>query len=324
LVAAFEAVDHYPALAESRDHLLSLLEDGRRSGIGEVVRSDVGLTVAVLRLANRSGPIADAAEAAELIGRAELEQLARRLPVFEFFPRTPFERSEPLRFALHAVAVQQAAARVAARVGYGAREELLTAALLHDVGKLAMAHAFPGYSESLSDAREAPDDRLAREHRELGTDHAEIGAELARRWGLPERLVETIRHHHDEAARGAPALLRFSDMLAHYREGEAVEPLQAHKAALSLGIGRDGLGALLYDLTYPLRDGAPDEQPSPLTARELDVLRELAAGKVYKQAAAALGVSVSTVRNHAHNAYRKLGVADRTQAVLLASERGWL
>ena len=81
----------------------------------------------------------------------------------------------------------------------------------------------------------------------------------------------------------------------------------------------------MYELMSPIgpRDTAPAE-PCPLTERELDVLRELATGKVYKQAASALGVSVSTVRNHAHNAYRKLRVADRTQAVMQASEHGWL
>jgi DNA-binding NarL/FixJ family response regulator len=36
------------------------------------------------------------------------------------------------------------------------------------------------------------------------------------------------------------------------------------------------------------------------------------------------GVSVSTVRTHLHNVYRKLGVPDRAQAVLRAAEKGWL
>ena len=37
-----------------------------------------------------------------------------------------------------------------------------------------------------------------------------------------------------------------------------------------------------------------------------------------------LGLEVSTVRSHAHSVYRKLGVVDRAQAVLIASGRGWL
>jgi putative nucleotidyltransferase with HDIG domain len=328
LAASFEALDHYPALSESRDRLLSLLERGSRKQLVELVRSDVGLTIALLRWANREagpagGSVASVAEAAEVSSRRELEELARGLPVFGFFPRTPFERSEPVEFALHAVAVQQAAARLAAAVEHPQLEELMTAALLHDVGRLAMEHAFPtnggGRRRPLS-----PEARLAHERDEFGTDHAQIGAELARRWRLPGRLVEAIRHHHDEDAQGAPALVRLSDLLAHYQQGDPVEPLQVHKAALAVGLGRDALGSLMYDLTYPIQPPQPAREPCPLTTRELDVLRELAAGKVYKQVASALGVSDSTVRNHAHNAYRKLGVADRAQAVVLASEHGWL
>ena len=59
-------------------------------------------------------------------------------------------------------------------------------------------------------------------------------------------------------------------------------------------------------------------------AREVDVLKRLAKGMVYKQIASELGLSTSTVRTHLHNIYGKLGAVDRAQAVLIATERGWL
>jgi DNA-binding NarL/FixJ family response regulator len=64
--------------------------------------------------------------------------------------------------------------------------------------------------------------------------------------------------------------------------------------------------------------------PSPLTPRELEVLGLLAAGKTYKQLAHALELSQSTVRNHLHNVYHKLGVVDRAQAVIVSRENGWI
>jgi DNA-binding CsgD family transcriptional regulator len=77
--------------------------------------------------------------------------------------------------------------------------------------------------------------------------------------------------------------------------------------------------------------GAPrpvDVGPGPpdhgLTARQREVLGLLAEGKVHKQIASELGLSVSTVRTHLHGVYVKLGVADRAQAVLIATKRGWL
>jgi len=65
-------------------------------------------------------------------------------------------------------------------------------------------------------------------------------------------------------------------------------------------------------------------EPCPLSTREIDALRGLAEGKVYKQIAHELSLSTSTVRTHLHNIYGKLGAVDRAQAVLHATERGWL
>jgi DNA-binding response OmpR family regulator len=67
-----------------------------------------------------------------------------------------------------------------------------------------------------------------------------------------------------------------------------------------------------------------DDTPNPLTSREMEVLRLLAAGKTYKQVATALALSQSTVRNHLHNVYHKLNVVDRAQAVIVSRERGWI
>jgi len=64
--------------------------------------------------------------------------------------------------------------------------------------------------------------------------------------------------------------------------------------------------------------------PCPLTDKELQALRGLAAGKVYKEIGEDLGIATSTVRSHLHKTYRKLGASDRAQAVLIATERGWL
>lgn len=47
-------------------------------------------------------------------------------------------------------------------------------------------------------------------------------------------------------------------------------------------------------------------------------------GYAYKQAALELGISVSTVRSHAHTAYRVLGVNRAADAVLRMQELGWL
>lgn len=61
-----------------------------------------------------------------------------------------------------------------------------------------------------------------------------------------------------------------------------------------------------------------------LTPRELEVLRLLASGCSYWQAAARLGISPHTVVTHVKNAYRKLDVHSAAAAVMRAVELGML
>lgn len=60
----------------------------------------------------------------------------------------------------------------------------------------------------------------------------------------------------------------------------------------------------------------------PLSERELDVLGAVASGKSNKEVARELSVSEDTVKGHLKIIFTKLGVSDRTQAVMLAMRRG--
>ncbi|MBN1452314.1 MAG: response regulator transcription factor [Anaerolineales bacterium] len=61
-----------------------------------------------------------------------------------------------------------------------------------------------------------------------------------------------------------------------------------------------------------------------LTRRELDVLHLLADGKSNQEIADALVLSLNTVKKHVANILDKLGVANRTQAVMNAKVKGWI
>ncbi len=66
------------------------------------------------------------------------------------------------------------------------------------------------------------------------------------------------------------------------------------------------------------------EQPDPLTERETEILRLMAGGYSNKEIANALSVAEGTVKNHVSNVLSKMGVRDRTRAVLKALEAGIL
>ena len=96
------------------------------------------------------------------------------------------------------------------------------------------------------------------------------------------------------------------------------------QSARIVGIGPEDLRRVMYELPSSASQRQRHVDPCPLSGRELGVLQRLAEGKVYKQIAHELTLSTSTVRTHLHNIYGKLGAVDRAQAVLIATERGWL
>ncbi|MFF4241398.1 response regulator [Actinomadura geliboluensis] len=74
----------------------------------------------------------------------------------------------------------------------------------------------------------------------------------------------------------------------------------------------------------PDPDDPRDLPPQPLTDRERDVLRLLAAGYANREIADALHLAEGTVKNHVSSVLAKLGVRDRTRAVLKALHHGLL
>jgi putative nucleotidyltransferase with HDIG domain len=331
LTAAFEALESFPVLSESRNRVMRLVRDSP-DAVGDVVaavESDVALVTTVLRMANRvpgktRGKVASIPLAVQTLTPEGVERLASAANVFDFFERIPGWDAQPERFRIHAVATQSAAERVARELDFPDRDELLTSALLHDIGKLVLVHAYSAYPHQVHGTARTPEERVHAERRELGVDHALVGGVLARRWGLPSSLAGAIERHHAEDATGQAAIVRMADMLAHYGHGSPVDPKHLLSAARSLAMTPDQLRNLMYELPYSSGNGKRHVDPCPLSSRELDVLKKLAEGKVYKQIAVELELSTSTVRTHLHNTYAKLGTGDRAQAVLLATDRGWL
>ena len=62
----------------------------------------------------------------------------------------------------------------------------------------------------------------------------------------------------------------------------------------------------------------------PLSPREVDVLRYLCSQLTYREIAAALYVSVNTLKSHVRSIYRKLAVASRADAVNIGRGQGLL
>jgi LuxR family maltose regulon positive regulatory protein len=101
---------------------------------------------------------------------------------------------------------------------------------------------------------------------------------------------------------------------------------RGHVPAVS-GAAQDHVNRVVRAFGSTLREAAAsadaaDGQLDPLTNRELEVLRFIAAGKRNSDIAQELVVTLETVKKHVSNILGKLGASSRTQAVALARELG--
>ena len=329
LADAFDAVTEMPALSEARRRLIGLCERQAPSpgDVAEAIEADTAIAIAVMRAANNgegpSGRTGGVREAVEYLEPGGVATLAGDLTTYDVLEQPGPASGRHERFRRHGVAVRIGAERIGELARLPQRDELAVAALLHDVGKLVLAELY-GSEQTVEQRRESPEERARRERRELGIDHALVGAVLVRRWGLPPIVASAVERHHSTDATGHAAAIRLADLVVHHAAGDPVSADSMREAATALEIDSDGLNALLFEFPHVGERRRRATEPCPLSMREIDALRGLAEGKVYKQIAADLSLSVSTVRTHLHNVYRKIGAVDRAQAVLIARDRGWL
>lgn len=164
------------------------------------------------------------------------------------------------------------------------------------------------------------DAERARLQWEAGVDVPE-GGELVAKW---RRVVDAFAELDDpyEVARSATRLAAV--LLANREDEEAITLItQSRQTAKRLGA---------RPLLAELDELAPKPQASPqpvrpaveLTPRELEVLREVAAGRSNGEIGARLFISTKTVSVHVSNILAKLGAASRTEAAAIASREGLL
>jgi putative nucleotidyltransferase with HDIG domain len=219
-----------PSLRSIETALRELLHADNRftTQISEVIRRDPSLTARLLRLVNSvyyglNSPVNSIEEAVFYLGVRQIRQLAVVTPIIEDFQKlaggTAFQWRE---FWQHCIATAILTRELTSAMMRLDDESDYVAGLVHDVGRIVMASAFPKHFNAiyLEDDFVSEEDMLARERRILGVDHSELGAIYLSQHQLPQILVEVTRHHHQpehsEKARELTAAVHIADMLARY------------------------------------------------------------------------------------------------------------
>lgn len=133
-------------------------------------------------------------------------------------------------------------------------------------------------------------------------------------------VVVLTMYQDDEYAIHAVRAGAKSYLLKNTRSDEVIEAI---KVAASGGATIDAAMAPILMREYQrLLTRTPDEKEQLLTEREMILLKHLAQGYSNKQIADELALAESTVKNNLSALFHKIGVRDRTQAVLYAISQG--
>lgn len=235
-----EHVGELPPIPQVAQRALQVIRNpqSNMAELAELLSLDEAMTSLVLRWSNSSYyglryPVATVQQAVVYLGHRTLHSLILAASVASILNRAvPGYHLERGQLWRHSLGTAVGARTVAAQFGAKLAEEAYHAGLLCDIGKLAMDMLLRRMPEYEPDQSIQGFNELETEY--FGFDHAQLGAEMACRWGLPAALVDAIANHH------SPSEATDGRILA-----DAVHLSDAAMMMMGIGIGRDGLQYVL-------------------------------------------------------------------------------
>ncbi|QDU68675.1 HDOD domain-containing protein [Engelhardtia mirabilis] len=253
-----------PSLPSVVVRINALLEDpnaGTRE-VGAEIAKDAPLASKVLRLVNSAAygmrqKVVSTEQASAVLGMRALRNLVLQVSVvgqFKHLEQTGFDLDGLWRHGILSAQLSQSLAKLSGTKAVLQPEEFYTCGLLHDLGQvLLLEHVGESYLLVVKKAVDEGRSLFDVENEVMGFSHAEIGARVALRWGLPGEIVSAIQFHHgpedeieaeptvgivDLANRTAHAILEQRDKV------EALACLDAERAAL-LRLDQDAFANLV-------------------------------------------------------------------------------
>ncbi|MDQ1812694.1 HDOD domain-containing protein [Massilia sp. CCM 9210] len=249
-------------LADLQRELMS--EDPSPATIGRIIASDVGMSGALLKLANSSfyGGKRKAKSIEQAILFLGINQVAALMTGLLARRTIGADHASLASFWDLSTRRAQAMVYLSRRLRIGEADVAHTFGLFCDTGVPLLMQRFPGYAATFADAANDPlRPFTALEDERHSTNHAAIGCLLARNWGLSSEVAWAILHHQDyavledEATDDAVRALVALSLLAE----SAIQQYQGHggslewdkggaRASAYLGLSDDDITDLLDEL----------------------------------------------------------------------------
>lgn len=218
-------IDDLPTVPQTMQMVLSEIEEVSSSAqsLQAILEQDPVITAKILKMANSVyyspvKEISNVGRAIVTLGFMEIRDMVISFSLTGMF-------CEDLGFAelkskdlwLHAIGVGMAARKIAKKIAGLDSDDMFTAGMLHDLGRLVYALYFKEELAQVLKEVQTSGINLNQAEEKLGLTHAEIGAYLALRWKLSDILVNVIRYHHQPQQAGefvmAASVVNLADSL---------------------------------------------------------------------------------------------------------------
>lgn len=238
------------------------------SDVAAVISEDQVITTKLLRLVNSAHygfteKVETITRAVSLVGMQAVRDLVLATSVMDLFHHDQPGDWTVVEFWRHSLAVAVASSAIAEMVEDPCVEEYFVAGLIHDIGKIVWIEHFPAeFYEVIEAAQSQHRPMIDVEKERLGFTHVRAGRLLAKRWKLPERLIETIAWHHeprlaDKHPRFA-SLVHVADVLANAmhlgKSGNGCVPALSPEALELCGLKAQHVPQLLRNIDEAYQD----------------------------------------------------------------------
>jgi putative nucleotidyltransferase with HDIG domain len=198
-------VEAFPGMPATAAKLLPLLDnsDSTISEVESILKYDPGLTANILKLTNSAffgipTKVSSVKQAIVLLGWKRLLQVVTTICMSPLMKKTiPGYDLRSGELWRHSVAVSVAAEILVKALKIPDADEVFTAALLHDVGKLILGSFVKKDLEQIETMVTKGITLDVAESMVLGTNHAEVGGQILHKWSFPAELVNAVQWHHD-------------------------------------------------------------------------------------------------------------------------------
>lgn len=249
LMKRIDNIQELPTLSTVVVQVLSMLQDINISAeeLAGVVENDQAIVPKLLKLVNSaffgfSTKVSSVQHAVMLLGYNTVRNAVLSVEVINVMDlKRRIEGFDITRFWRHAISVAVISRYLDQETGKQYREDAFAAGLIHDIGKLVMAHYFTDRFEATW--RSMCQEKISfweAEPKHFPINHAAIGAQLAERWNLPPALKDVVAHHHSGEVQGENdnlvLIVHAADALANHfmEEDHPAEHSYIHTAAREL------------------------------------------------------------------------------------------